>query len=116
MKFDEIAVQMLNLFLDNRDNENLTSTFIAKTIFSPKNRTDSLKKNNLIIGRLKTWIKRGIITNGTSDNRIAHYKINSEKLKIGRLLLEVEDGEIDELGDYLVIDIEGQDRLIFPLD
>ena len=112
MKFDEISVKMLNLFIEN---DNLTSTYIAKSVFNPKNRAESLKKNNLIIGRLKTWVKRGIIVNGTMDNRTAHYNLNSKNIKMGHLQLSMEDGEVDELGNYLVIDIEGQDRMLYPL-
>lgn len=112
MKFDEIAAKMLNLFIEE---DNLTSTYIAKFIFNPKNRDELLKKNNLIIGRLKTWVKRGIIINGTVENRTAHYNLNSKNIKMGQLLLSMEDGDVDELGEYLVIDIEGQDRIIFRL-
>ncbi|HEC37842.1 hypothetical protein LCGC14_0223210 [marine sediment metagenome] len=112
MKFDEIGVKMLNLFLDNED---LTSTEIANTIFKPKNRSESLKKNNLIISRLKTWIKNGVIHNGTVEKRVAHYQLNTDIIKIGRLVLIIDDNIKEVLGDYFVIDIEGQERLIAPI-
>ena len=112
MNWDEIAVKMLNLFIEK---DNLTSTDIAKSIFKPKNRDGLVKKNNLVIGRLKTWIKKGIIINGTMEDRTAHYNLNSKNIKAGRMLLDMDDGEMDDLGKYLVIDIEGQDRIILPL-
>ena len=113
MKIDDIAVKMFYLF---RDNDDITSTDITNSIFKPKTREELLKKNNLIIGRLKTWIKKGIIVNGTSKDRIAHYNLNSDNIKIGRLLLDVGDGDVDELGEYLVIDVNGMNRMIIPLD
>ena len=113
MKFDKIAIAMLHLFIEN---DNLTSTFITNSIFNPKSRDVSVKKNNLIIGRLKTWVKKGIIINGTQDNRTAHYNLNMENLKTGRLFLDLGDGDIDELGEHLVIDINGMNRIIVPLN
>lgn len=113
MKFDKIAIEMLRLFIDN---DNLTSTFITNSIFNPKSRESSLKKNNLIIGRLKTWVKKGIIVNGTKEDRTAHYNLNMENLKTGKLFLDLGDGDVDELGEHLVIDINGMNRIIVPLN
>lgn len=110
MKFDDIAIEMIKLFWDSDD---LTSTYIAKSIFKPKDRKESLRKNNLIIGRLKTWLKKGIIVNGTSENRIAHYRLNIDNARLGQLLLDMGDGDIESLGKYYVIDIEGQDSVLF---
>ncbi|KKN34023.1 hypothetical protein LCGC14_0797840 [marine sediment metagenome] len=112
MKFDETAVKMLNAFIDN---EHLTSTELTKLVFDINNRTILQKKNNLIISRLKTWVKKGLIVNGTIENRIAHYKLNEDNLKMGTLLLRIDD-DFDELGEYLVIDIKGQPRILAPLD
>ena len=111
MKFDKIAIEMLRLFIDN---DNLTSTFITNSIFNPKSRENSLRKNNLIIGRLKTWVKKGIIVNGTMDKRTAHYNLNMENLKIGKLFLDLGDGDIEELGEHLVVDVNGMHRFIVP--
>jgi len=112
MKFDEIATKMLNAFITN---DELTSTDITKIIFNPRNRDISIKKNNLIIHRLKNWVKSGIIINGTIKNKVAHYHLNSNKIKIGQLLLEIDDN-IEKLGYALIIDIKDEPLIVKILD
>lgn len=113
MKWDEIAVKMINAFLDN---DSLTSTDLTKLIFEPNDRDEEVNKNNLIISRLKTWIKKGIILNGAIENRIARYRINEDNVKIGNMIIRTDDGEEYDLGSFVTIDIKGEPILVFSLD
>lgn len=113
MKWDEIAVKMINAFLDN---DVLTSTDLTKMIFELDDRDEEVNKNNLIISRLKTWIKKGIILNGSIEDRVARYRINENNVKKGTIIIRTDEGNEYDLGEFVTVDIENEPLLVFPLD
>lgn len=112
MKWDIIAMNMIDAFLEN---DILTSTKLTNIIFKPENRNDEINKNNLIISRLKTWVKKGIIFNGDATGKKAQYSINEDNVKIGQIVIYTEDGKQYDLGKHVTVDIKNEPILIFPL-
>lgn len=111
MKFDSTDIKIFNAFVDN---EYLTSTDIAKMIFTPKNRDEMIAKNTLISYRLKKWLKSGLIINNTVSGT-KHYSLNDELITIGESFLTV-DGKQIEMGNALIIDIKNNGYIIKFLD
>ena len=106
MKYDEIFLKVINALVNY---ENLTSTDLTKIVFEgiEKDRELLQSKNNLIISRLKTWIKKGFIVNGTMENRVAHYSLNDDIIEVGDFTFENENGR-EIAGVAIRIDIEGE--------
>ncbi|GAG10788.1 unnamed protein product, partial [marine sediment metagenome] len=86
MKFDSIDIKIFNTFIES---DSLTSTDIAKIIFSPKNRNELISKNTMIDYRMKKWVKSGLIINEIM-NKVSHYSLNYDIITYGESHLSVD--------------------------
>ena len=92
MKFDDLDMQILRIFL--QDEDNLTTSDVAKFIFKPKNRDALIKKTNLIDYRMKKLAKDNIIT-FEIENGIRYYCLIEEKFTFGESYLTVNGKQIE---------------------
>lgn len=111
MKFDTIDLKIFNAFVENNC---LTSTDIAKTVFKPKNRDEMIAKNTLITYRLKKWLKSGLIINETI-NKVKNYSLNEDLITFGESHLIVNGIKI-EMGQALIIDLKDNGYIVKFLD
>ncbi len=102
IKLDELDFEILDVLINKCEQNDYTSTDIAKILFCPETREELIKKNTLISYRLKKLVLWDIIK--CKDGKARRYSINEEIIVSGESVLKV-NGVSVEMGNATVVKI-----------
>lgn len=93
------------LLLYLNDHGEVTTTEIAKNIFKPKDRRETVKLDNHVRSRLKALIKLGVVETITDGN--TKYRLVEDRFFMGegKVSLPIKGGKkmLFDIGDFIVV-------------